>query len=278
MQDEWMEERRKNKTSVRRNILVNYAGLALLVLLKRMNLWETVVTTGLKRRWFDEFLDYWRNVLGGARIGIAGFHQLRFHYRQCVHARNYDKQFSWNDEAEHLRNWQATDNIYLLFNGVAGCAVTPFRSRHLPRLLKRGARVLEYGCSMAPMYRTYREYLSHIPAQWVLADIPNLPFHYARHTYARDSEVEQFVTITEALFDDPLRNVEGDFDLIIVQTVFEHLHKPRHIAEYLVNRLRGGGHLLFDYIESNGMALDTPSGVQERAATLEYLFDNLEVV
>jgi len=248
------------------------------VLLKKMNLWETVVTIGVKRKWFDQFLDYWINVLGGLSLNVSDFHQLRFHYRKIAHANTHLKQLSWNNEAEHLHNWQTPDNLYLTFNYVTKCALHPFRSRQLLKVLDKDMRVLEYGCSLAPMYRTYREYLNHIPTQWVLADIPNFPFHYARQVYARDLEVEQFVTITEELFDDPLKNVQRNFDVIIVQEVFEHLHKPLHIAEYLVNRLNDGGLFFFDYAVSDAQGLDTSAALIERQSTLEYLSGKLEVV
>lgn len=275
IQDKWLQEQRKKQKSVKRSIFLNYTDLAIFALLKKLNLWETMFMTGLKRAWFDEFHDYWVNVMGGRPITIMDFHHLRFNYRtksQHVH------QLKWDDASKHLENWQAPNNIHAIFHFVVKYALHPFRSRNLLKILKKDMRILEYGCSLAPMYRTYRQYLNHIPTRWVLADIPNFPFHYARHVYAKDVEIEQFITITEPLFDDPLKDVSGNFDLIIVQEVFEHLHKPRYIAEYLVKRLNSQGLLLFDYMKTSGEGHDTPVGVKERAATLTYLSENLEMI
>jgi SAM-dependent methyltransferase len=151
------------------------------------------------------------------------------------------------------------------------------RCRQLFSFLRKGMRVLEYGCSLAPMYRTWRAFLSHVDTQWVLADIPNFPFHYSRHTYGRDREAS-FCLIAEDLFDDPLRNVQGQFDLIIIHEVFEHLHKPRHLAEYLLRRLNPGGLFFFDYVRSEATGHDTPAGLAERTTTLEFLAQHLEIV
>jgi len=274
-QDEWLLERQRWVKSVRRNILLNYADLAMLVLLRKLGMWEALVTSGVVRGWFDEFLVYWREVLNGRPLNLVDFHHLRFHYR--THIQHMD-DLSWQDAAQHLANWQRPSNINYIFAFTIKYALQPFRYRGLPGLLKKGMRVLEYGCALAPMYRTYRRYLNHIPAQWVLADIPNFPFHFARHLYARDKEVAQFVTIAEDRFDDPLKDVEGPFDMIIIQEVFEHLDRPLAIAGYLVERLKPGGYLLFDYVKSEGVGLDTAAGVAERMEVLEYLNGRLEMI
>jgi 2-polyprenyl-3-methyl-5-hydroxy-6-metoxy-1,4-benzoquinol methylase len=138
-------------------------------------------------------------------------------------------------------------------------------------------RILEYGCGIAPMYRTWRRFFAHIPTRWVLADIPGFPFHYARQVHGADAGV-RFVTITPERFADPLQGVEGQFDLIILQEVFEHLDEPLRLAGYLVDRLAPRGLLHFDYIESDATGLDTPAGLEQRRETLKYLKSRLEIV
>ncbi len=145
------------------------------------------------------------------------------------------------------------------------------------KLLKPGMRVLEFGCSIAPMYRTWRTFWSHVATKWVLADIPNFPFHYARHVYGRDSEAS-FCQISEDLFDDPLKHIPGTFDMIIIQDVFEHLHKPRQMAEYLIGRLNPGGILHFNYVRSDAKGHDTPAGLHERIPTLKFLQEKLTFI
>jgi hypothetical protein len=87
----------------------------------------------------------------------------------------------------------------------------------------------------------------------VLADIPGFSFHFARHALGREAEAE--LPVIED-FDNPLAAVEGEFDLIIVQTVFEHLDSPRLIAEYLLDRLKP--------VVSSG---STTSGLRAQAST-----------
>ena len=233
-----------------------------------------LVTTGIRTKWFDEFLDYWLNVLNGRPLTVMDFHGLHFHYRKRT---QYTEQITWNDVTDHLSNWQSPNNIRALFHYVSHCAKNPVSSKVLYRILKKGMTVVEFGCGIAPMYRTYRSYFNHIEVSWILSDIANSPFHYARHIYGKDSGVD-FVCITEELFDDPLKQIECNCDLIIVREVFEHLHKPRFIVEYLVERLSKGGLLYFDYVTSDALGYDTPAGKEERIPTLNYLEDKMEII
>ena len=61
---------------------------------------------------------------------------------------------------------------------------------------------------------TWRDVYGQVPAECVLCDIPDHPSHYA-HVYGRDSEAS-FSVVETSVLDDPLRGVEGDFDLIVV--------------------------------------------------------------
>ncbi|HEY3902228.1 MAG TPA: methyltransferase domain-containing protein [Chthoniobacter sp.] len=271
-QERWIAQ--LPKRSLRHSLVGNYARLAAYVALRRMRLWEPAVNAGLIREWFDEFSDYWSRSLGGRRLTIMDFHQMRFLFRKRF-ARLGD--FSWDTNDQHLANWQRPENIHATFHFLYREALEPVRSRELFAHLRSGMRVLEYGCSLAPMYRTWRSYLSHVRTQWVLADIANFPFHYSRHTYAQDAEAS-FCLITEELFDDPLRPVDGNFDIIIIHEVFEHLHKPRHVAEYLLRRLKPGGLFFFDYMRSDATGHDTPAGLAERTTTLKYLEEKLQMI
>jgi SAM-dependent methyltransferase len=271
-QEPWLTQ--VPKRSVRRSLLANYTHLAAYVALRRLGFWEPAVNVGLIRDWFDEFSDYWSKSLGGRHLTVLDFHQIRFLFRKRF-ARLTD--FSWNSTDQHLANWQLPENIHATFHFLYREALEPVRSRELLTHLRSGMRVLEYGCSLAPMYRTWRSFLSHVRAEWVLADIPNFPFHYSRHTYARDAEAS-FCLIAEELFDDPLRHVEGDFDIIIIHEVFEHLHKPRHLAEYLLRRLRPGGLFYFDYVHSDATGHDTPAGLADRIKTLQFLEQHLGII
>ena len=269
-QDEWLAQVAREsvrdstlRTSLRR---VGYR-------LEPYRVREALVNAGLRRRWCEEFGDYWENVLGGRPLTLMDFHNLRFAYR----ARGQiTEELSWESWSGHLENWQHPMHIFQTFDFVYRSGLHPaWHGNALFELLERGWRMLEYGCSIAPMYRTWRTFLSDRASGWVLADIPNFPFHYARHVYGRDAEAT-FHVIEEP--DDPLSGLDGQFDLILIQTVFEHLDRPRLVAEYLLDRLRPGGLFWFDYPLVDISGLNTPAGQSEREETLEFLADRLDVV
>ena len=265
-------ERPAERRSVRRGRLRNAVAYGVLAAESRLGLHEALVGSGVRRAWFDEFAGYWGS-LQGRPLTVMDFHALRFAYRTRA---QHTAAFDWQSPEAHLGNWTGPENLAATFMLAYTAALAPVRSALLHRLLPKGGRVLEYGCSLAPMYRTWRQFHSHVPCEWTLADIPTFPFHYARHAYAHDAEAS-FVTITEERWDDPLRDA-GTFDLIIVQEVFEHLHAPRRMAEYLLDRLNPGGLFTFDYIrKDDALGHDTPAGLGERLETLEYLSRELDI-
>lgn len=236
---------------------------------------EALVNTGLRRAWFEEFRAYWESVLEARPLTVMDFHQLRFEYRKRAHAGS-DRPLSWASGTEHLANWQDPRHLAQTFEFVYRAALHPaWEGRTLSEILRPGWRILEYGCSLAPMYRTWRTFLAHMPANWTLADLPGFPFHYARWAYAADAEA-QFAVIED--LDDPLAGVTEPFDLVIAHAVFEHLDRPRFVAEYLLDRIRPGGLLWFSYSITDGTGLDTPAALRHRRETLELLAERLEVV
>lgn len=269
IQEEWLET--VPKQPVYGNKIHNTAHLLLVRLLKKGKIYEPLINIGLIGAWFRQFEAYWGNVLRGRPITVMDFHQLCFLLRTRA---QYTRQLSWETNAEHLAHWQTHEKIYTTFSYTLRQAYNPITSYQLLSLLQNDMRILEYGCSLAPMYSSWRTFASHIPTTWVLADIANFPFHYARHLYACDQSAT-FCLISEDLFDDPLRHVAGLFDIIIVKEVFEHLHKPRHIAAYLLDRLKPGGYFYFDYIYSEARGLDTPMGLNQRTETLKYLQEHV---
>jgi 2-polyprenyl-3-methyl-5-hydroxy-6-metoxy-1,4-benzoquinol methylase len=252
----------------------NWSRLFAHRLLRRTSLWDAAVGGGLLRSWFEDFKGYWHGCLGGRPITLWDFRPLLFHYR-CRFQRLAEP--TWSSPAEHVGNWQRPEGLFATLQAVSRGAVDPVRSWALPRLLRPGVRALEYGCGVAPMYRTWRQFFAHIPTRWVLADIPGFPFHYARHVYGADAGAE-FVCITPDRFADPLQGLEGQFDLIVLLEVFEHLDEPRRLAGYLLDRLAPGGLLHFDYIESGATGLDTHAGLEQRGETLRYLQSRLDVL
>lgn len=242
--------------------------------LERFNLGEFVVGTGLSRAWFEEFLSYWFKVLRGRPITVQDFMLLLYDYRKRI---QHAGAMQWDTSAQHVANWQDPAQLFYVFHFCRKAAINPIRIANLDRLLKPGARALEYGCSLAPVFRDYRRHYRHLACRWVLADIPNFPFHYAMYSYAADADVEAMPLITPDRFRDPLAGIEGGFDLIVVQEVFEHLDDPLFVADYLIERLNPGGRLVFDYVRSDGEGLDTPYARDKRQDALKLLSERLVI-
>lgn len=235
---------------------------------------EILQTAGVLRGWFAEFADYWSKVVGGRPVTIFEFLLLLHDYRK---RNQMTGQIEWSTPDQHVANWQNPAQLYYIFHFVRKYSLSPVRLTELKQLLKPGARVLEYGCSLAPAFRDYRAHHRYLACRWVLADIPNFPFHYAMYSYGADADVEAFALIEPDKFRAPLADVPGGFDLIIAQEVLEHLDDPLFVVGYLLGRLNPGGRILFDYIRSDGAGLDTPRALELRRATLQLLSERLVI-
>jgi len=271
--DNWVSDQpvqRVRKSSAVCNFL-KYArdGLA-----QKLGLAEFLVVNGFRKQWFTGFRKYWY-ALGGRRITIMDFHALLHDYRK---KQQFTEELSWKDAGEHVQNWQDPVHLYATFHYTRKLALNPIVRRWIFKHIPKNGRVLEYGCSLAPYYKGYSRYFSHKNLTWVLADIPNFPFHFTKFTYGRRSDVEQLVTIWPDRFETPLKEVEGRFDAIFLTEVLEHLDHPRAIIEYLTERLDTGGILVFDFMESGGEGLDTPQAAKERRQTLDYIDQHYQIL
>jgi 2-polyprenyl-3-methyl-5-hydroxy-6-metoxy-1,4-benzoquinol methylase len=253
-----------------RNILKLYlTGLGL-----RFGIHEFLIVNGIRRRWLDDFRNYWSGILNGRPFwNTLEFFLLLHDYRK---RQQHTSQLEWDDPARHLTNWQHPNQIYSTLHSVRKVATRPIVGLNLWRKIPKDARILEYGCSLAPFYYCYREFFAHLDCQWVLADIPNFPFHYAKYLYRNDAEVE-FITINAEDFQNPLAKA-GQFDVIILTTVLEHLDNPLFISEYLLNRLKPGGLFVFDYIKSEGIGLDHPNALEMRVECLNTILEKTQLI
>jgi len=263
-QDHWLSQTPKKVWQ--RSRISSFMDRCFYRVLSRLNLWEAAVSTGICSEWLRIFQEYWCGCLQGRPLHVMDFHSLYFNYRckfQSI------EKFDWKSAEQHVQNWQHPENLFLTLQLVLHTALQPIRSDDLLSLVKPGMRILEYGCSTAPMYATWRRFASHIPCQWTLADIPGFPFHYARHLYGGDAETH-FITITPEHFQNPLEG-EGPFDVIILQEVLEHLDSPRHMIQILTESLKPGGLIFVDYVKSEALHLDSEAGLRERMDVLDYL-------
>jgi SAM-dependent methyltransferase len=240
----------------------------------RFRVYEFLVVNGIIGKWLDDFRVYWSTIIGGRPFWItADFFLLLHDYRKQS---QHNSQLEWSNPAQHLANWQHPSQIFSTFHNVRKLAIQPLLPLEFWKRVPEGARILEYGCSLAPFYSCYREFYSHLDCKWVLADIPNFTFHYAKYLYRNDSRVD-FVTIYECDFSNPLGEA-GEFDIIILTTVFEHLDNPLFVFEYLLRRLKTGGLFVFDYIKSEGKGLDHPNAVKLRQECLKSILANMQIL
>lgn len=233
---------------------------------------EGLILAGSRREWFEEFMSFWRNVLNGRPLNIMDFHMLRMLYRIAFQE---TEKITWSDTGEHEMNWKRDKNMALLFNQLYSDAINPIKNLHF---IEKGDRVLEYGCSHAPYYRAYRKYYNHLKAAWTLADLKQISFLYSCYTYYKEDAVENLIIIDANNMDNSLCDVDGDFDVIILTTVLEHVHNPLLVVQMLLSRLRRGGKLVFDYIKSEASGLDSEAGLSGRKEALEYMGKQLEII
>jgi len=241
--------------------------------LQKSGLQEVLVSTGVRRAWFDEFHDYWQTILAGRPLKVMDFFLLAHDYRK---RQQHTRSLDWSSAQQHVQNWQAPSELYSTFAFVRNDALRPVIAPRFWNKLKAGDTVLEYGCSLAPFYSCYRKFYAHLGCKWTLADIANFPFHYAKYRYRADAGVE-FRTIAAEDFRDPLGS-QRSYDAIVLTTVMEHLDDPMHVIAYLTERLRPGGYLVFDYVISEGKGLDTPLALAMRSECLKWVLARFDIV
>lgn len=264
---------RQTKRAPSSNYLINRLRYLLTGALMKLKLQEFLVLNGLKRSWFDSFTDYWLNVLEGRPITVLDFSMLLHDYRK---RQQFVEVLEWNSPDQHLANWQKTNQIYATLHNTRKTALHPIVGRKLWRRVKPGSAILEYGCSLAPYYYCYRQFFTHLQCKWQIADIPNFPFHYAKHLYRQDEAVS-FTSILPDSFENPLKGSNG-YDVIILTTVLEHLDEPVRIVGQLLEKLRPGGLFVFDYVISEGTGLDTPRALEQREECIQLILGQLTVV
>jgi 2-polyprenyl-3-methyl-5-hydroxy-6-metoxy-1,4-benzoquinol methylase len=255
-------------------------------LASRFRLYATgaAVKTGLHRRlvyanlrldWFHEFNDYWVNALGCRPIHPHDFYFLSGVYRQRLQTIDFpslrDPALASDDK--HLAAWRDARTVYYLFAHTLRLALMPLRVHRFTRWVPRGGRIAEFGCGAAPILTGLARYYRHLDLALVGADIPHLLFHYARWKFRN----RPFVTLVPIQPDDDAPLL-GPFDTIFCLEVFEHVPRSVTVLRHLHDVLRPGGHLVFDYIESEATGFDTAAALRDRRAALEFVRGHFDVV
>jgi hypothetical protein len=268
-----LDDLKINCINIKKNRIINFFRFYIDSFLQKFNFMEFFVINGLKKQWFKKFYLYWVGILGGRPITTLEFFLLSQDYRKKI---QFSDELNWGSPLKHIENWRNPLQLAQTFMNLKKITLRPIFTKHLWKYINKNSIILEYGCSLAPYYNCYKKYFSHLNCKFTLADIPSFPFHYSKYLYGDDENIS-FITINEDDFLNPLKGVSG-YDMIIITSVFEHLDNPLFIQEYLFDRLNSGGLLVFDYIISDGLGLDTPKGVSMREKCLLNIINKTEIL
>lgn len=244
----------------------------------------TLVKTGLHRRliyaslrldWFREFQEYWTAELGGRPINPHDFYFLAGVYRQRLQTIQFEQLETAElaSDDKHLEAWRDRRMIHYLFAHTYRLALSPLRVHPFIQFVPRGGRIAEYGCGVAPIASALARYYRHRNLRIVCADIPHLLFHYARWKFRQT----RFVTMVPIRRDDDAP-LPGEFDTIFCVEVLEHLPRPIPVLQHFHRVLKPGGHLVFDYIRSEGKGMDTATSLRDRPPALRFILDHFDIV
>lgn len=70
--------------------------------LQKFHMQEVLVTSGVRRKWFDEFHDYWDSVLSGRPLTVMDFFMLAHDYRK---RQQHTRELNWSSAEQHVQNW-----------------------------------------------------------------------------------------------------------------------------------------------------------------------------
>lgn len=244
--------------------------LGLTALAYRLGVHQRLVYSHLSLGWFHEFREYWMSALGNRPLEPHDFAFLTGVYRQRFQA--LDAEGLGVDERP-LQAWQDPRSLYLLFAHHYRTALRPLAAHRYVPYIRRGARVCEYGCGVAPLTTSLVRFYPHLDLQLTCADLPTILFHFVRWKF-RVAPFVRTVAIDPA-DDAPL---DGEFDVIFCTEVLEHVPRPLLLLRHLHARLARGGILVLDYIRSQGRGLDTVGGLRDRLPALGFVREAFEIV
>jgi 2-polyprenyl-3-methyl-5-hydroxy-6-metoxy-1,4-benzoquinol methylase len=256
-------------------VLGSVARLYALGAFVKLGLHRRLVYANLKLDWFHEFQQYWVEELGNRPIHPHDFYFLSGVYRQrlqTIYFEHLEKPELASDD-KHLEAWRDHRATYYLFAYTYRQGLSPLRAHPFMRYVPRGGRVAEYGCGAAPILTALARRYRHLNLRLVGADIPHLLFHYARWKFRND----RFVTMVPVELDNDAA-LPGRFNTIFCLETLEHLPRPIPVLQHFHRALEPGGHLIFDYVRSEGTGLDTGASLRDRLPALQFVLDHFDIV
>ena len=227
----------------------------------KLKIYQKLVESGFIRRWFIEFHNYWREVLGGRPLQFHDFFYLYSWYRGKFSQVEVKYQ---SNEIDFIKSWQKPENIFLLFKLAYIDALSPFAHYQFRQFIKNDDKILEYGCGSAPIITSLIND-NKVKHSFTIADIPQYTYHYAKW------RLRQYGVNFIDLQPFSLPIFDRKFNIIFLNQVLEHLPKPLETIKYLTENLEQGGYLIFDYILGEGKGLDTRESINDRPQVLDYI-------
>jgi 2-polyprenyl-3-methyl-5-hydroxy-6-metoxy-1,4-benzoquinol methylase len=232
-------------------------------------IWDRLVYANASLGWFREFERYWVGELGLRPITPPDFHFLKGVYRQ-----RFQTLVDVSDANALEEGWRDARSLYLLFHLTLRNALRPLAAREFIKWIPRRGAILEFGCGMAPISSSLTQFYRDRDLAITCADIEHVLLHYVRWKFSEETCVRTVAIDPSA--DDPLDQVR--YDTIFCMTVLEHVPRPLQTLKCLHAHLKAGGHLVFDYIHSEGKGLDSEGGVRERSQALRYVSEHFDLV
>lgn len=249
------------------NIKMYFNGFLL-----KTKIYPRLLYSNLILGWFLEFNKFWLEIIKGRYIDVIDFHCLKFHYRRKYQNIGFDNS---NEENNFLDTWQKQENLSMLFQWIWRYAKSAYLNFYpFLKYLPKNAKILEYGCGLAPITKGLIKYQSHKNFKFTIADIKWISFLYAIFTFKKYQEVD-YVTLT------PFKNTvdkSNYFDAIVCTEVFEHLPNGFEVMKSFNDNLKSGGILIFDYIKGDADGLNTQKGVENRELVLRFIKNNFKIL
>ncbi|KPA15083.1 type 12 methyltransferase [Candidatus Magnetomorum sp. HK-1] len=227
--------------------------------------------------WFNQFKEYWGGILHGRPFwGVQDIYYLKNVYRSKFQSLAIADS---EDPLAHLKAWQQPETIYSLLHFVIKESLTDhvYIVQHFNKLIrkKNKLKILEFGCSLAPIAASLYTFGKFKPEHIYIADIQTLAFHYGAFRFRHSSNITPLVLTPENNFE---LQLDDHLDVIFCIEVFEHLNHPLETIKTFYERLNTNGLLFFNYIKGDGGGLDTMQGVEQRKSVLNFVQQNFEIV
>jgi len=247
----------KKYPSLQKRLFNRYSNVFLI----KSRLLNPLIEAGFINKWFNDFKNYWFDILEGRPMYLHDFYFLLGIYRQRF--QNVETPET-TDMSEFLDSWQNSDTLYQFFGAVRRFSREPLHCRKLEKWINNGDTILEYGCGIAPISHSLINVSIRRNINITIADIRQINFHYAIHRLGKN--VDHFeITPYENSID------KNKYNVIFMITVMEHLPDPLNTVKNITSGLKSNGIFVFDYILGDGDGQDTIEAVEQRDAVLQYI-------